>query len=144
MLIKTGGGGPAAGLVAGIHSHMYNANEISYIASDDQRQKIEYVRMRNRKTGQVEEYWARHSKFKPEQLKTMAARTMDCIDCHNRPTHIYVPPDRSIDRALLGGRIDRTLPYVKQRCKRCRPTTRRSSRRSPRLRTSSPRPTSRR
>src|ERR1043166_4131633 len=114
LLIKTGGGGPATGFVAGIHWHMFNANEISYVASDEQRQKIEYVRMRNRKTGQVEEYWAKDSKFKPERLKTMQVRTMDCIDCHNRPTHIYVPPDRSIDRALLAGRIDRSLPYVKQ------------------------------
>jgi hypothetical protein len=38
---------------------------------------------------------------------------MDCIDCHNRPTHIYVPPDRAVDRALLAGTIDRTLPYIK-------------------------------
>jgi hypothetical protein len=39
---------------------------------------------------------------------------MDCVDCHNRPTHIYEPPDRSVDGQLLAGGIDRTLPFIKQ------------------------------
>ncbi len=39
---------------------------------------------------------------------------MDCIDCHNRPTHIYVPPDVSVDRAISGRTIDVTLPFIKQ------------------------------
>lgn len=39
---------------------------------------------------------------------------MDCVDCHNRPSHIYVPPDRSVDESLLAGKIDRTLPFIKQ------------------------------
>src|SRR5437763_2574209 len=40
-------------------------------------------------------------------------RRMDCIDCHNRPTHVYTAPDRAVDRALVGGSIDRTLPFAK-------------------------------
>ncbi len=39
---------------------------------------------------------------------------MDCIDCHNRPTHIYVAPDLSVDRSISGHAIDATLPYIKQ------------------------------
>jgi hypothetical protein len=35
------------------------------------------------------------------------------MDCHNRPSHVYVPPDQSVDLALLGGSIDRTLPGIK-------------------------------
>ena len=41
-------------------------------------------------------------------------RRMDCVDCHNRPTHIYVSPDRAVDKAILAGKIDRALPFVKQ------------------------------
>jgi ribosomal protein S27E len=41
-------------------------------------------------------------------------RKVDCVDCHNRPTHIYQSPDRAVDRALVAGQIDRTLPFVKQ------------------------------
>jgi hypothetical protein len=38
---------------------------------------------------------------------------MDCVDCHNRPTHIYQPPDHAVDRALLSNEIRRDLPYIK-------------------------------
>jgi len=36
------------------------------------------------------------------------------VDCHNRPTHIYVPPDQAVDQSLLARRIDVSLPFVKQ------------------------------
>ena len=39
---------------------------------------------------------------------------MDCIDCHNRPTHAFELPDRALDAALADGRIDASLPMVKQ------------------------------
>jgi len=36
------------------------------------------------------------------------------VDCHNRPTHIYVPPDLSVDQALLSRHVDASLPFIKQ------------------------------
>ena len=41
-------------------------------------------------------------------------RTMDCVDCHNRPTHIYRPPDQEVDLLMAAGRISPALPYVKR------------------------------
>ena len=41
-------------------------------------------------------------------------RTMDCIDCHNRPTHIFRQPGEEVDRVIQEGRIDRTLPFIKR------------------------------
>ena len=41
-------------------------------------------------------------------------RVMDCIDCHNRPTHIYRLPGNELDSALEAGRIDASLPFVKR------------------------------
>src|SRR6185503_15851722 len=35
------------------------------------------------------------------------------VDCHNRPSHIYQPPDRAVNEALLAGRLDASLPYLK-------------------------------
>jgi hypothetical protein len=64
--------------------------------------------------GRVTEYYAKDSKLTKEQIEKSAHRRMDCIDCHNRPTHIYVPPDLSIDQALLAKRIDVSLPFIKQ------------------------------
>ena len=43
---------------------------------------------------------------KPEEIAKMSRRRMDCVDCHNRPTHIYLPPDRSVDDSLAANRID--------------------------------------
>ena len=40
-------------------------------------------------------------------------RRMDCIDCHNRPTHIYPPPARSVNHEMSLGWIDPELPSVK-------------------------------
>jgi hypothetical protein len=39
---------------------------------------------------------------------------MDCVDCHNRASHIYRTPQWEIDQALLDGRIDRSLPFIKR------------------------------
>jgi len=36
------------------------------------------------------------------------------VDCHNRPTHIYVSPDLSVDQSLMGRRLDVSLPFIKQ------------------------------
>jgi len=114
LLIKTGGGNPAAGPAAGIHWHMNIENEITYVAADPKRQVIPWVRMRNRKTGATTEYRAEDAKLTDAQLAAAAKRTMDCVDCHNRPTHIYRSPDRAVDTALRAGKIDHSLPFIKQ------------------------------
>ena len=41
-------------------------------------------------------------------------RDMDCIDCHNRPSHIYLSADEALDRSLAEGDIPQELPYIKQ------------------------------
>ena len=41
-------------------------------------------------------------------------REMDCIDCHNRPSHIYLQPDEALDRKLAEGDIPQKLPFIKQ------------------------------
>lgn len=114
LLIKTGGGSPTAGQAAGIHWHMNIANEVTYAATDKGRQVIPWVRIRNRKTGQVTEYRSTESTLTDAQLAKAPKRTMDCVDCHNRPAHVYMAPDRAIDQALHAGRIDRSLPFIKQ------------------------------
>jgi nitrate/TMAO reductase-like tetraheme cytochrome c subunit len=110
LLIKTGGGDANAGQASGIHWHMNIANTVTY-ASDPKRQNIPYVRIQDAK-GASTEYFA--SGAKPEEIAAMSRRRMDCVDCHNRPTHIYLPPDRSVDDSLAANRIDAGLPYVKQ------------------------------
>ena len=110
LLIKTGGGEPNSGQAAGIHWHMNIANKIEY-KSDAKRQTMPWVRITDR-NGKVTEYTAAGAD--PAAAGKMEQRRMDCIDCHNRPTHVYTPPDRSVDQAMAAGRISPTLPFAKQ------------------------------
>ena len=117
MIIKTGGGDPATGAPEGIHWHMNIANKIEYIAADEKRQIIPYIHVEDLQ-GRVTEYYAKDSTLSKDQIKEHIAKDgthrMDCVDCHNRPTHIYVSPDLSVDQSLLARRIDTSLPFIKQ------------------------------
>jgi hypothetical protein len=88
-------------------------NEITYFASDRQRQTIPWVQVKNR-AGKITVYKAEDAKFTDAQISAAKKRRMDCVDCHNRPTHIYVSPDRAVDRAISTALIDRSLPFAKQ------------------------------
>jgi hypothetical protein len=113
LLIKTGGGSPTTGQTAGIHWHMNIANEISYVSPDAQHQVIPWVRLKDRQ-GAVIEYVAEGSNLTRDEIESAPKRTMDCVECHNRPSHIYVPPDRAVDQAMAAGRLDASLPYLKR------------------------------
>src|SRR5438309_2538224 len=113
MLINVGGGSPAAGLVKGIHWHMNIANEVTYISIDDHRQVIPWVRIKDRQ-GNVTEYIDRNRPATSEQLAKAERRRMDCIDCHNRPAHTFLPPDVAVDQSFAAGRLDTSLPYLKR------------------------------
>jgi nitrate/TMAO reductase-like tetraheme cytochrome c subunit len=113
MLLNVGGGDPATGAVEGIHWHMNIANEITYVATDEQRQVIPYIHVKNMQ-GRITEYYAKDSTLTKDQIAKAPQHRMDCVDCHNRPTHIYVPPDLSVDNSLVAKRLDVSLPFLKQ------------------------------
>ena len=114
MLINTGGGSPETGQVQGIHWHMNIANEVTYIARDEQRQDIRWVRIKDRQ-GNVTEYFKRGETMTPAEIEAAEnKRVMDCVDCHNRPSHIYLPPDTAVNDALVAGKLDVSLPYIKR------------------------------
>ncbi len=106
LLMHIGGGGTNNG----IHSwHVAPDKKTTYIASDDKRQKMAAVRV-HRADGTVTE-------FRREGVEIPAGaeeRRMDCVDCHNRPTHIYRHPDEELDASLEAKRIDPALPFIKK------------------------------
>jgi hypothetical protein len=51
----------------------------------------------------------------PGSWNQMPMRTMDCIDCHNRPTHAYELPERGMDRILNENPQLATLPFLKKK-----------------------------
>lgn len=113
MLINTGGGDPATGAPEGIHWHMNIANKIEYVATDEKRQVIPYIHVEDQQ-GRVADYYAKDSTLTKDQIAKAPRRRMDCVDCHNRPTHIYVPPDQAVDQSFTARRLDPSLPFLKQ------------------------------
>jgi hypothetical protein len=66
------------------------------------------------RNGNVTEYYDRSRPLSAEQIATAEKRRMDCIDCHNRPAHVYLPPDIAVDQSFSAGRLDPDLPYLKR------------------------------
>ncbi|GJM45134.1 MAG: cytochrome c [Gemmatimonadota bacterium] len=114
LLVKTGGGDPETGQPEGIHWHMNTAVETEYIARDPQRQDIPWIRVTERETGRVTVYQDEDDPLTEEEIAAGPVRRMDCMDCHNRPSHKFRSPDFAVDRALLTGRIPRDLPEIKR------------------------------
>jgi hypothetical protein len=98
----------------GIHGwHITSGIQIRYTAIDRERQKISHVSV-TKPDGSVTEYSAAKDAFTPEELSKGQERVMDCIDCHNRPTHISYMPGPAVDAALAANAIDPTIPYIKK------------------------------
>ena len=110
MILKVGGGDPTQGPVGGIHWHTSTDNKVEYIATDSEHQTIPWVRVTDPQ-GVVSEY--KTSEFDGNVQEHMI-RTMDCMDCHNRPSHVFKTPNEAIDLALSLGRLDTSIPFVKQ------------------------------
>jgi nitrate/TMAO reductase-like tetraheme cytochrome c subunit len=108
LLLKVGGGNPDSGFRQGIHWHV---SSTVYYRSDEKREVIPWVRV-ERRDGSVAEFTAAGGV--PDSIAARPMRRMDCIDCHNRPTHIYRLPARALDEAMADGRLPVDLPYLKR------------------------------
>jgi hypothetical protein len=110
LKLHVGGGDGRRGLAGGIHWHMNVANEIEYVATDRERQTIPYVRMKGR-DGSVREYVVAGTTS--EQLAKGERRRMDCMDCHNRPSHVIATTsERAVNESMARGEIPANLPFV--------------------------------
>lgn len=113
LLMKIGGSNPAHGTADGIHWHVSPDHHIEYIASDEKRQTIPWVRVTHA-DGQVVTFESADEKLPANKLASATPRRMDCIDCHNRPAHSYASPSWAVDLALRAGRINPALPNIKK------------------------------
>lgn len=98
----------------GIHGrHLEEKSRITYVSTDDRRQVIPLVTYTD-DDGQKVEFTSTDAKPKPEELARGEQRMMDCMDCHNRPTHTYRMPGPAVDEAFAAGQLDRSLPFLKK------------------------------
>jgi hypothetical protein len=91
---------------------MLIASEIEYIATDERRQEIAWVRV-TRGDGSVTEFERSGDPLSDEEKATLEVRTMDCMDCHNRPSHQFPVPMERVNDALAEGSISLELPSIK-------------------------------
>jgi hypothetical protein len=93
-----------------IHWHVAARNEVRYMPADASRATIRWVEVR-----QPDGSYRRYGNRKVTQFDNSAKmRVLDCVDCHNRATHIYQSPEQVVDRLLASGAIDRRLPFAKR------------------------------
>jgi nitrate/TMAO reductase-like tetraheme cytochrome c subunit len=114
MVMKIGPEQSAHGLSEGIHWHINNNFKIEYVASTKDRESIPWVRYTNLKTGEVRIFEDEENKLDKKAIDTLKVRTMDCMDCHNRPSHLYRSAPFYVDQAMVAGDVPKDIPYIKK------------------------------
>jgi len=107
LLIRIGGGNGHTGIHG---AHQGPGVRIRYAAADAKREKIQWVEYNRDNDQRV----FKADGYKEDGPGSMEVRVMDCMDCHNRPSHTYELPERSLNKALAAGDIDPTLPFVRK------------------------------
>lgn len=113
LKMKTGSEHVGQGLIEGIHWHVNPDIKIEYISSNDKREFLPWVRYINHATGDTVVYQDIYESLDQEAIDTLEIREMDCLDCHNRPSHDFKPPQEFIDELIASGSIPVELPGVK-------------------------------
>lgn len=113
LLVKIGGGNPRTGKLEGIHWHMLGANTVEYLALDRKRQEIPWVRFVN-SDGDTIVYVDPDADIPDLNDPATEIRRFDCMDCHNRPSHSFLPPAKALNLALSTRNISPELPYVRK------------------------------
>jgi nitrate/TMAO reductase-like tetraheme cytochrome c subunit len=121
LLLKLGG--RMGSRAVGIHGRHFDDKErISYVTSSPRREVIDSVTYIG-DDGKSVDYASTEApkeepKEAPKEARAASAthqaerRTMDCIDCHNRPTHAFQLPERAVNEAMALGRISPDLPFI--------------------------------
>jgi len=103
--------GRAGSPLAGIHWHVNPDSTVEYYAVDQKRQDIVWMRVTSKKDGTAKIY--RNEEFKGEPPVELI-REMDCIDCHNRPAHVYPTANDAVEKSLALGTLSTKLPNIKR------------------------------
>ncbi len=108
--LHIGGPNPITGDFEGIHWHVSNNVKIEYQSLNEKRTSIGTIKV-TKPSGVTEEY-----KMEGAALEGGKSfwRTMDCIDCHNRPTHIYDKLEPKVDFGLYSKKIDPNIPGIRE------------------------------
>jgi nitrate/TMAO reductase-like tetraheme cytochrome c subunit len=105
LLMKIGGGNHGIGIHG---THLGPGVRIRYAHSDAARQEIPWMEYTDGKRTTV---------YATDGAAPggMPVREMDCMDCHNRPSHTFELADRAVNQAMFAGDIPASLPFAKKK-----------------------------
>ena len=99
------GGRNQFGKPSGIHgAHL---GHIEFVATDSNRQNINFVSKRN-DDGSATDFSSGSASRPPVGQR----HDMDCIDCHNRPAHSFDTPEDALNKDMAAGTPSSSLPFV--------------------------------
>ncbi|WP_372751483.1 NapC/NirT family cytochrome c [Labilibaculum sp.] len=113
LSMKTGANHHTEKLSEGIHWHINPDVKIEFMSTDNKSEFIQWIRYTNLATGEIQIF---EDNMMPPDSSFFAdgqLHEMDCMDCHNRPSHIYLSPPDYIDASLSKNDIDKNIPFIK-------------------------------
>ncbi len=110
VALHIGGRNPLTDTFEGIHWHVSNNVKVEYQPLNEKRTSIGRIKV-TKPSGVTEEYSIDGAAPKGSEAKW---RTMDCIDCHNRPTHVYDKLEPKVDFGLLSKKINPAIPGIRE------------------------------
>jgi len=94
----------------GVHWHIADGVQVRYGSADAHRGKIQWVEA-SYPDGSRRRY---ENTRISDDVPVLEERIMDCVDCHNRATHVYLEPESIVDQLLAEGTIPRDLPFIRR------------------------------
>ena len=95
----------------GIHgAHLAKNVAISYESGDEKREKI--LSFTLTRDGQSNTF--QREERAQGKVKALFERKMDCLDCHNRPSHYFETKEVALDRAFDRGELNPKLPGLRK------------------------------
>lgn len=108
MVMRIGSGGYSGREAHGIHWHVSENHSVTYVGSED-HEYISEVTLTNNKGTKI------YRRQSPSQrVNYVGERVMDCVDCHNRPSHVFKNAGEALDEKLVTGIIPRSIPFIKR------------------------------
>lgn len=113
LLLKVGGPEAEGAKPTGIHWHVSAGNRVMYASEKGERRDIPWVRFERDGQSPIE-YRFTGSNLSATETAALPRRTMDCVDCHNRPTHIYRTANTELETMFARFPELQNVPYLKK------------------------------
>ena len=110
--MKIGASHQSLGLTEGIHWHINPDVKIEF-KTNKKHDNIYWVKKTNKKTGEETIFTNNETDAKPADIAKMESRVMDCMDCHNRPSHEFRSPSKYVNNILASQPNLARVPWFK-------------------------------